>query len=217
MSALQKLLAAKKAQTTEKVAAAIEPEYITKLASACEYAAQVISGKYIADTEQKVEHVYTQKTPVQEKLASVAKPDFLTNKLREKVAFKQDLEQKAYVEDTRSIVANIISRFAKTDSMEFSSREKNHVEVDFPSAHAAAEEVISSPAMGNDSVDVVAATAGTRLSDVLAAAQSANGTGESATTVSTKTAGAQGKGPMAVGAATSRIKARLMSQAGGNK
>jgi hypothetical protein len=215
MSALQKLLAAKKAQTTEKVAAAIEPEYITKLASACEYAAQVISGKYIADSEQKVEHTYTQKTPVAEKLASVAKPDFLTDKLREKVAFHQEQEQKAYVEDTRNIVANIISRFAKNDGVEYTSREKNHIEVDTPSALVVAEETSSNPEMGNSSVDVVAATAGTRLSDVLAAAQSANGAGESATIVGTKTAGAQGKGPMAVGAATNRIKARLMSQAGG--
>ena len=211
MSALQKLLAAKKAQAETT---SVEPEYVMKLASACDYAAQLIANKQLAD-EIEAKHNYTPKANPVEKVASV-NSNLLANKLREKLAFKQEQAQQYEVENTRSIVSNIISRFAKSDNVEYTQRGAHYVEVDTPSQLADVE-IPQRPEEGKDSVDVVAAMSGTRLSDVLAAAQSANGTSESATAGSTKTAGAQGKGPMAVGAATNRIRARLMSQAGGNK
>lgn len=205
MSALQNLLN-KHSKQQVAVAPAVDDQFVEKLASACEYAAEQLAGKVFADNKGLPSHSYQHTATPQEKVASVAPNSIASRILKEKVAKNTAVVAEDAVQSSRGIVANLLARFsAHVPEAEVTTHSRVEIEVPMTSPET-------------ESVDAVAANEGTRLSDVLEAAQSANGTREStAVSGSTKTAGVQGKGPMAVGAATNRLRERLLSQAGGKK
>ena len=206
MNAFQRLQAAK-SQRTEQAPATVEAEYIEKLASACEYAAAQVIGKSITgDKEPLPVHNYVPQPSFVEKVAHKAPaPDLMAKLLREKIAYKQAAEQEEAVKNSDSVVAGILARFAKIPNAEATARDKQVFTVEPSTVNPVAHET--------NSVDAVAALAGTSLSDVLEAAQNASEAGASATASSVKTASAQGKGPLTVGAATSRLRERLVRRA----
>lgn len=209
MNAFQRLQAAQSKQP-DQAAAPIEAEYIEKLASACEYAAGEVIGMSIASNKTSLPtHTYTRQPTALEKVAQAAPaPDLMARLLREKLASKQKVAEVQVARNNENIVANILARFTKDIDANLIVRDKQVYEVEPTTVNPVA-------ATNNKSVDAVAALAGTSLSDVLEAAQTANGTSDSAAAGSTKTAGAQGKGPLTVGAATNRLRDRVLGRAAG--
>jgi hypothetical protein len=208
MNAFQRLQAAQGKQS-QQAEMPVDAEYIEKLASACEHASKAIISTSITADKTVPAHSYPSQPVHAEKTAqAAAAPDLMARLLREKIASKQKTADSHAAHNDGNVVASILAKFAKDTGADLVVREKRVFE-------APAAQVAPSAPEPNQAVDNVAALAGTSLADVLEAAQTANGTSDSAATGSTKTAGAQGKGPLTVGSATDRLRAVVMRQSAG--
>ena len=210
-------------------------EYIEKLASACEYAAKNIAPVITHDTPVPVGTGYVRTELPREKVAhAVSQPGetpgaFLARGLREKVALRTAAFGDAEREATRGVVQNILGRLlagretpAQTSTIVDSLPQTGTSveDLDGPAVELEAPAEVQD-LHASETVEAVAAVPSSSLADVLAAAtrqvQVADGTSESTVpATATKTAGARGKGPMAIGEATNRLRGKLLSHAGGN-
>jgi hypothetical protein len=169
----------------------------------------------------------------------------LVSKLKEKLAYKQQAYDDSARKSSHAVVQDILTRLvaSKDVSTEVVNpsvrmREKNFFEhngtlnpetvpvgdsslneVERDGFTSADDELATQVA--NTSVEAVAAVPSASLADVLETARKANGTSESVAPTSvetnTKTAGARGKGPKAIGEATEAFKQKLLNRAGGVK
>ena len=225
MARLQPAPSVESLGVTKLASVGAQAEYIEKLASALEYAAD-------AGISQNTATTYVQQRP------HTTNPDGLASRLREKIAFKQEQTKQQEQGETKSALERIIGRLNPAPNDTVSDRIVEVQEVDDPLetviAEAAAE---AAPAAVVEHVQQVAAIPSASLADVLQAATSAaveaKGTSDSASSAaadsaesvedraieSAQTASASGKGPVTVASGSASIKAALAARrlSGGKK
>lgn len=222
----------------KSTAPVFDNDYIEKLASACEYAANNLDTAISTDITRNISYtpevVYTQRQEIS------GSSDFLLGKLKEKIARRQEIFVANDQAQSAQVVQNILSRLAR-DKDVVKVVEDTSGTTGAPTETVQAVEEYDSQSRIDESVsqrriDDVVALPHTSLTDVLEAVKnSANGAvaethgmstqgvhtgmnsgvhtaGETSTSQESpvKTAGARGKGPEAIGAAANRLRDKLL-------
>ena len=226
-SLLDKIKDRAQASQARHVSSSASPdsEYVEKLAYALEYAAAHVT----AEVKIQPQHQYVQaQDPALQKVAAAqaTQQGFLANLLKSKIAEKQNTGYAAQAGQDRAILQNIMSRLAAgpvaaPQDDNFQPAVEVEEEVD------PVEAAVDSGESGSDQEAVQAAVttasedSSFSLADVVRSALAAKGTDDSGAASQdagpVKTAGARGKGPLAIGDATNLLREKLRNRIGSGK